>query len=145
MQTLRVIAVLSIVGLGILVYALWGRAGRSRSIAVANAPRVISVSQLKDMQPVKDIALEYHQPDLPPGPGHDQFAAQCVICHSPRYVVNQPFFPRKTWTAEVHKMVKAYGALITPDEEKEIVSYLVSWHGTEGASLPMQITKQRMK
>src|SRR5271156_3423336 len=84
MQTLRVIAVLSIVGLGILVYALWGRAGRSRSIAVANAPRVISVSQLKDMQPVKDIALEYHQPDLPPGPGHDQFAAQCVICHSPR-------------------------------------------------------------
>jgi hypothetical protein len=46
-------------------------------------------------------------------------------------VVNQPAFPRKVWTAEVHKMVKGYGAPIDPEQEKVIVNYLVSWHGKE--------------
>jgi mono/diheme cytochrome c family protein len=72
-------------------------------------------------------------PDFPPGPGREQFVTQCVVCHSPRYVLNQPVFPRKTWSAEVQKMVKAYGALITPAEEAEIVNYLVSCHGKEDA------------
>jgi mono/diheme cytochrome c family protein len=68
---------------------------------------------------------------MPPGPGHEQFATQCVICHSPRYVLNQPIFPRKTWTAEVLKMVKVYGASITPNDQKQIVDYLVHSHGRE--------------
>jgi hypothetical protein len=46
-------------------------------------------------------------------------------------VLNQPAFPRKTWTAEVHKMVKGYGAPIDPQQEREIVDYLVAWHGKE--------------
>jgi len=134
MQTFRVLAVLFVVGLGILAYALLGRSGREAPVAVAVPPHPIPVSQLTEMQPVKDIQLEYHQPDLPPYPGHDQFVSQCIICHSPRYVFNQPVFPRKTWTVIVHKMVKGYGAPITPSQEKEVVGYLVSWHGTEDAS-----------
>ena len=131
MQTLRVLVVLFLAGVGILVYALWGRSGREASIARKSSPRIIPISQLTEMQPVKDIELEYHQPDLPPGPGHDQFAAQCVICHSPRYVLNQPAFPRKTWTTEVHKMIKGYGAPIDSQQERGIVNYLVAWHGKE--------------
>ncbi|WP_263368063.1 hypothetical protein [Edaphobacter bradus] len=131
MQTLRVLGVLFIIAVAILIYALWGRAGRERDAASTAAVPDIPVSRLTEMQPVKTIELEYHQPDLPPGPGHDVFATQCVICHSPRYVVNQPVFPRKVWTTEVHKMVKSYGAPIDPGQEKEIVNYLVSWHGTE--------------
>jgi mono/diheme cytochrome c family protein len=92
---------------------------------------VLSLSRLTEVQPVKEIDLEYHSPDLPPGPGQDVFATQCVICHSARYVLNQPAFPRKTWTAEVHKMVKGYGAPILPQQETEIVNYLVTWHGKE--------------
>lgn len=142
MQTLRILAVLFIVGAGIVAYALWGRSGREASLASAAPPRSISIAQLTDLQPVKDIQLEYHMPDMPPGPGHDEFATQCVICHSPRYVLNQPVFPRKTWTVEVHKMVKAYGAPITPDGEKQIVDYLVNWHGKEDApAAPTQNTK----
>jgi len=133
MQTLRVLAVLFLVGAGILAYALWGRSGREASVATeASAPQ-IPLNMLSTVQPVKDIELEYHMPDMPPGPGHEQFVTQCVVCHSPRYVLNQPVFARKTWTSEVHKMVKAYGAPITPLEEKDIVNYLVSWHGKEDA------------
>jgi hypothetical protein len=31
-------------------------------------------------------------------------------------------------------MVKGYGAPIVPEQEREIVNYLVSWHGTEDVS-----------
>jgi sulfite dehydrogenase (cytochrome) subunit B len=131
MQTLRVVALLVIVAVAILAYALWGRAGRERSAALPPQEPAIPVSRLTQVKPVKEIDLDYHAPDLPPGPGQDVFATQCVICHSPRYVINQPAFPRKVWTAEVHKMVKGYGAPIDPEQEREIVNYLVSWHGKE--------------
>jgi sulfite dehydrogenase (cytochrome) subunit B len=131
MQTLRVVVVLLIVAVAMLAYALWGRAGRERSAALPQQEPVIPVSRLTEEKPVKEIDMEYHAPDLPPGPYQDVFATQCVICHSPRYVINQPAFPRKTWTAEVHKMVKSYGAPIDPQQEREIVDYLVAWHGKE--------------
>lgn len=136
MQTLRVVVVLLAVAVAILAYALWGRAGRERRAALPPAEPVIAVAQLTEMKPVKEIDLEYHAPDLPPGRGQDVFATQCVICHSPRYVLNQPAFPRKVWTAEVHKMVKGYGAPIDPAQEKVIVDYLVSWHGKEDVPVP---------
>lgn len=133
MQTLRVLAVLFVVGLGIVAYALWGHSGREASTASAAPARQIPVSLLTELEPVKEIELEYHEPDLPPGPGDELFATQCVICHSPRYVLNQPILPRKTWATEVHKMAKVYGAPITPEQEPLLVDYLVSWHGKEDA------------
>ena len=131
MQTLRVVVVLLIVAVAMLAYALWGRGGRERSAALPPKEPAIPVSRLTEVMPVKEIDLDYHTPDLPPGPYQDVFATQCVICHSPRYVLNQPAFPRKTWTAEVHKMVKSYGAPIDSQQETEIVNYLVAWHGKE--------------
>jgi mono/diheme cytochrome c family protein len=136
-QTLRVVVVLLSVAVAILAYAFSGRAGRERHAALPPKEPMISVSQLTEMKPVKEIDLDYHAPDLPPGPGQDVFATECVICHSPRYVLNQPAFPRKVWTAEVHKMVKGYGAPIDPAQEKVIVNYLVSWHGKE--DVPVQV------
>ena len=131
MQTLRVVAVLLVVAVAILAYALWGRTSRERRAALPPQESVIPISRLSEAKPIKEIDLDYHAPDLPPGPGRDVFATQCVICHSPRYVINQPSFPRKIWTAEVHKMVVGYGAPIDPPQEKVIVDYLVSWHGKE--------------
>jgi mono/diheme cytochrome c family protein len=131
MQTVRVIGVLVLVGLGILGYAVWGRSGRETPLATISLAPQVPIFELTAVQPVKDIELEQHPPDMPPGPGHEAFVSQCVICHSPRYVLNQPVFPRKTWAAEVHKMVKSYGAPIPLSEEKELTDYLVTWHGTE--------------
>jgi sulfite dehydrogenase (cytochrome) subunit B len=133
MQTFRVLAILLFIGLFTLAYAIWGRAGRETSAAPAAPPPPVPVAQLAELKPVKNIELQYHEPDLPPGPGHDVFAAECVICHSPHYVLDQPAFPRKEWTAVVHKMVEGYGANLTPDQEKEIVNYLVYWHGKKDA------------
>ena len=68
-------------------------------------------------------------PDLPDGPGKDSFSANCVICHSHRYVLMQPKFSKKVWTAEVDKMRKTYGATIPEEQVSDIIKYLVTIRG----------------
>jgi mono/diheme cytochrome c family protein len=78
------------------------------------------------------IVLAHDEPLLPPGPGRTEFATNCIICHSPRYVSMQPLFPRKVWKAEVQKMVDAYKAPISEQDQAQIVNYLVAAFGVEG-------------
>jgi cytochrome c5 len=68
-------------------------------------------------------------PELPDGPNKNVFEINCVLCHSLRYVTMQPPFSRKTWTAEVEKMKKVYGASIDDARMLEIVDYLISVRG----------------
>lgn len=70
-------------------------------------------------------------PALAEAPGKDAFLANCVNCHSVRYVVTQPRFSRKVWKAEVTKMVDAYKAPISSAQQDQIVNYLVAGYGTE--------------
>ena len=77
------------------------------------------------------IVLPHDEPQLPPGPGRTEFATNCVICHSPRYISMQPPFPRKVWKAEVKKMVDAYKAPISEHDQAQIVDYLVAAYGVE--------------
>jgi cytochrome c5 len=80
------------------------------------------------------ITLVHDEPQLPPGPGREVFAAQCVVCHSTRYVTMQPHFPRKVWKTEVQKMVTAYKAPISPQDQAQIINYLVYAYGVEDAT-----------
>jgi mono/diheme cytochrome c family protein len=68
-------------------------------------------------------------PEMADGPQKDLYTANCILCHTPRYVSMQPAFPRKTWQAEVEKMKKVYGAPIADDQIPHIVDYLVSIRG----------------
>ncbi len=79
--------------------------------------------------PVQAILLPQDEPDLPSGPHQRTFVASCTICHSTRLVMTQPPFPRKKWEEVVHKMVKTYGAPIAPEEEAQVVDYLVTVRG----------------
>jgi cytochrome c5 len=69
-------------------------------------------------------------PELADAPGRDAFIANCLNCHSARYVLMQPRFNRKVWTAEVAKMVSAYKAPIPAEQQPKIVDYLVAGYGT---------------
>jgi hypothetical protein len=75
------------------------------------------------------IVMPHDEPTFPDGPGQRQFLTSCVVCHSPRYISMQPHFPRQVWASEVHKMVAAYGAHVTPEEEAEIVTYIMTIRG----------------
>jgi len=63
---------------------------------------------------------------LPPGSHRETFQVACIICHSARLPLTQPQLNREKWTEIVHKMVTAYGAPVAPEEETQIVEYLVT-------------------
>jgi hypothetical protein len=63
---------------------------------------------------------------LPEGPHRDKFQTSCLICHSARLPLGQPGFGRKKWAEIIHKMVAAYGAQLTPQQEAEVVDYLLA-------------------
>jgi mono/diheme cytochrome c family protein len=79
------------------------------------------------------IVMPHDEPTFPDGPGRRQFLTSCVVCHSPRYIGMQPHFTQTVWAAEVHKMVTAYGAHVTPEEEAAIVTYIMTIRGARPA------------
>ena len=68
--------------------------------------------------------------ELPKIEGYKTFYSNCVVCHSDRYIVDQPNFPEKTWTTLVTKMQKTFGAPVTDSSAKVIIQYLVAIKGT---------------
>ncbi len=68
-------------------------------------------------------------PEFPDREGKTEFISYCAICHSLKYISSQPDFPRKTWEAEVSKMVVKYHAPIDSVIAKKIVAYLVAVKG----------------
>lgn len=79
--------------------------------------------------PGKAIALPSDEPPLPAGPGKQAFDDACRMCHSTRYVTDQPRLSRATWAAEVEKMRSVFGAPFPPERAPEIVEYLMSVNG----------------
>jgi hypothetical protein len=72
-----------------------------------------------------------NEPTFPDVEGRQVFLSNCITCHSTRYISMQPNFPRKTWQAEVTKMIEKFKAPIDTSLVKQIVDYLVRIKGTE--------------
>lgn len=67
---------------------------------------------------------------LADGAGRDRVQAACSMCHSIDYIVmNSPFQDAVAWEKTVNKMVKVYGAPLTPEETATIVAYLGEHYG----------------
>ncbi len=60
------------------------------------------------------------------GPGADLMAGNCMSCHTPGMILNQPALTRAEWTGGVMKMVKIYKAPIDDADLPAIVTYLAS-------------------
>lgn len=65
-------------------------------------------------------------PDFPEHEGKAEFMSYCAVCHSLKYISNQPNFPAKTWAAEVNKMITKYHAPIDSVTSTKIIGYLVA-------------------
>jgi hypothetical protein len=72
-----------------------------------------------------------YRPVLAPGDGREEVNAYCNTCHSPIYITMQPPLPADTWTAEMTKMQKTYGAEIPDDAYQKITRYLQSHYTPE--------------
>ena len=83
------------------------------------------------------IELPAETPAYKPGPHLDLVTARCLTCHSADYVSTQPpNLPRATWTAEVNKMKKVYGAPISDEDIEPLAEYLVKTYGNERSPNP---------
>jgi mono/diheme cytochrome c family protein len=68
--------------------------------------------------------------ELKKAPGLDKVENNCGACHSLDYIpMNSPYFDKAGWTAEVNKMIKAYGAPVDESDAKDIVDYLTKNYG----------------
>ncbi len=63
---------------------------------------------------------------FPPGPGKEVMAGNCMSCHTPGMILNQPALTRAEWAGEVTKMVKVYRAPVDEADIPAIVTYLAS-------------------
>jgi len=78
---------------------------------------------------VHEITLPDVTAEMLAGPNLAVYRKDCLLCHSSRYVTMQPRFSKAVWEKEVKKMVDVYGAPITPEEQTQIVEYLVAIKG----------------
>jgi hypothetical protein len=63
--------------------------------------------------------------------GRDKVESNCSGCHSLDYIpMNSPFPNAATWNAEITKMIRAFGALISDDDAKAIADYLAKNYGS---------------
>ncbi|CAM5203060.1 hypothetical protein CDEF62S_00703 [Castellaniella defragrans] len=67
-------------------------------------------------------------------PGYQKALQSCTACHTAQYMQTQPASSQAWWTAEVHKMKKAYGAPIPEEDMDAIAQYMYKIYGSgEGA------------
>lgn len=69
-------------------------------------------------------AYPLYTPELAQGEGLEIVRIYCRFCHSTAYIAMQPALSSAVWEGVVNKMINTYGAPISEDSAKQIVSYL---------------------
>lgn len=112
-------------GLTIIALAITNSAGQS-----SQSPSEGTKQPATNDNQTMSITLPNYAGKVLNGPNVDVYERNCLICHSARYVIMQPPFPRSVWEKEVKKMVDAYGATVSEADQRKIVEYLVAVRGT---------------
>ena len=63
------------------------------------------------------------------GKGFDAVQANCLMCHSFGYIINQGRQPRKFWSGKIEKMIKEFKAPISKEDAKTIEDFLTEHYG----------------
>jgi len=113
-------------------------AGFGRNAAVFAALLAFAITVAAPAAQRTSIQLPPDNPhaQLKPGPGEEVTSRACSICHSTDYIVVQPHLDAQHWDAEVQKMIKVFGAPITPSDAKIISDYLARNYASEGGNPP---------
>lgn len=76
-----------------------------------------------------DIEVPYIPYNIKMGKGFDTVQANCLMCHSFGYVLNQGAQPKAFWAEKIHKMIDAFKAPIAKEDQKIILEYLYENYG----------------
>ena len=92
-----------------------------RTTVIAFAAALLAGTAFADEQVIK----------LKPGPGLDKVEGNCQACHTLAYIpMNSVYMNAAGWSAEVTKMIKAYGAPVDDADANAIVEYLSKNYGS---------------
>ena len=76
-----------------------------------------------------DVEVPYISYQIKMGHGFDAVQANCLMCHSFGYVLNQGPQSRHFWSEKVDKMIIHFKAPITKSDKKVVVDYLFKHYG----------------
>ena len=92
-----------------------------RTLALAFAAVLLAGAAFAQEQEIK----------LKQGPGLDKVESNCQACHTLAYIpMNSVYMNAAGWSAEVTKMIKAYGAPVDDADAKAIAEYLAKNYGS---------------
>ena len=81
-------------------------------------------AQLKE-----DVAVPYMPYEIKMGKGFDAIQANCLMCHSFGYIINQGRQSREFWHGKVVKMVHHFKAPISEEDVVNTTDYLFEHYG----------------
>ena len=76
-----------------------------------------------------DIEVPVVEFKMKEGKGFDTMQANCLMCHSYGYMLNQGNQSHKFWEEKVDKMINAFKAPILKEDAKEITEYFYRYYG----------------
>ncbi|WP_345986422.1 sulfite:cytochrome C oxidoreductase subunit B [Sulfurimonas sp. HSL-1656] len=77
----------------------------------------------------EDVEVPYVPFEIKMGKHFDLVQANCLTCHSFGYILNQGKQSRSFWKEKVEKMVDAFKAPITDEDQSLITDYLAEQYG----------------
>lgn len=89
--------------------------------SLGNADTLVNVKE--------DVEVPYIPFNIKMGKYFDVVQANCLTCHSFGYVLNQGKQSKLFWEEKVQKMIKAFKAPITEQDQKFVVAYLFEHYG----------------
>jgi len=76
-----------------------------------------------------DVEVPYISYQIKMGKGFDAVQANCLMCHSFGYIINQGPQSRAFWKKKVDKMIVHFKAPISKEDAKTVTDYLFKHYG----------------
>ncbi|MEO1937667.1 MAG: sulfite:cytochrome C oxidoreductase subunit B [Sulfurimonas sp.] len=76
-----------------------------------------------------DIEVPYISYEIKMGKGFDAVQANCLMCHSFGYIINQGAQSKEFWRKKVDKMIVHFKAPIPEEDAKIVTEYLYKHYG----------------
>lgn len=77
----------------------------------------------------EDIEVPYISYEIKLGKGFDAVQANCLMCHSFGYIINQGPQSREFWAKKTDKMITHFKAPMTKEDIDTVVSHLYEHYG----------------
>ena len=80
-------------------------------------------------QVTEDVEVPYISYEIKMGKGFDAVQANCLMCHSFGYIINQGPQSKEFWAKKTDKMITHFKAPMTKEDIHTVVEYLFEHYG----------------